>query len=153
MLPYPEIDPVALALGPVKVHWYGLTYLTGLAFAWWLAARRTRRPWSVVKREQVDDLIFYGDLNDMSGGYHVGDTVFNFTVYDFDGNSIELYEELAGEKPVVIINGSVSCLRFRNAFNSLESHQSYFVVNEFIENTQDMFNYIVGWASMPYTKM
>jgi hypothetical protein len=92
--------------------------------------------------DAVDDLIFYGDLNDMSGGYHVGDTVFNFTVYDFDGNSIELYEELAGEKPVVIINGSVSCLRFRNAFNTLESHQSYFVVSEFIENTQDMFNYI-----------
>ena len=92
--------------------------------------------------EAVDDLIFYGSLNDMSGGYHVGDTVFNFTVYDFDGNSINLYEELAGEKPVVIINGSVSCLRFRNAFNSVESHQSYFVVSEFIENTQDMFNYI-----------
>ena len=92
--------------------------------------------------DAVDDLIFYGNLNDLSGGYHVGDTVFNFTVYDFDGNSIELYEELAGEKPVVIINGSVSCLRFRNAFNSVESHQSYFVVSEFIENTQDMFNYI-----------
>ena len=34
---YPEIDPVALALGPFKVHWYGLTYLGGLFFAWWLA--------------------------------------------------------------------------------------------------------------------
>jgi phosphatidylglycerol:prolipoprotein diacylglycerol transferase len=68
MLPYPEIDPVALALGPVKVHWYGLTYLTGLAFAWWLAARRTRRPWSVVKREKVDDLIFYAALGVVLGG-------------------------------------------------------------------------------------
>jgi phosphatidylglycerol:prolipoprotein diacylglycerol transferase len=68
MLPYPEIDPVALALGPLKVHWYGLTYLTGLAFAWWLAARRTRRPWSVVKREQVDDLIFYAALGVVAGG-------------------------------------------------------------------------------------
>ena len=68
MLPYPEIDPIALALGPVKVHWYGLTYLTGLAFAWWLAARRTQRPWSVVKREQVDDLIFYAALGVVLGG-------------------------------------------------------------------------------------
>ena len=56
MLAYPEIDPVAFALGPVKVHWYGLTYLGGLAFAWWLAVRQTRRPGSVLKREQVDDL-------------------------------------------------------------------------------------------------
>lgn len=68
MLPYPEIDPVALSLGPLKVHWYGLTYLTGLAFAWWLAARRTRRPWSVVKRDQVDDLIFYAALGVVLGG-------------------------------------------------------------------------------------
>ena len=33
MLPYPEIDPVAIALGPVKVHWYGLAYLAALALA------------------------------------------------------------------------------------------------------------------------
>ena len=24
MLPYPQIDPVAIALGPLKIHWYGL---------------------------------------------------------------------------------------------------------------------------------
>ena len=68
MLPYPEIDPVAVALGPVKVHWYGLTYLAGLAFAWWLAVRRTRQPWSPVQREQVDDLIFYAALGVVLGG-------------------------------------------------------------------------------------
>mgnify|MGYP000344950094 CR=1 FL=1 len=56
MLPYPDIDPVAIALGPLKLHWYGLTYLAGLAFAWWLAVRQTRRPGSVLQREQVDDL-------------------------------------------------------------------------------------------------
>ncbi|MEG1042744.1 MAG: hypothetical protein RSE94_22790, partial [Pseudomonas sp.] len=26
MLPYPQIDPVAIALGPLKIHWYGLMY-------------------------------------------------------------------------------------------------------------------------------
>ena len=68
MLPYPEIDPVAIALGPVKVHWYGLTYLAGLAIAWWLAARRTARPWSPLQRGQVDDLIFYAALGVVLGG-------------------------------------------------------------------------------------
>lgn len=68
MLPYPEIDPVAIALGPVKVHWYGLAYLAGLAFAWWLAVRRSSRPWSPVRREQVDDLIFYSALGIVLGG-------------------------------------------------------------------------------------
>ena len=75
MLPYPEIDPVALALGPIKIHWYGLAYLTGLAFAWWLAARRTRAPWSVVRREQIDDLIFYAALGIVLGG-RIGYTLF-----------------------------------------------------------------------------
>ena len=68
MLAYPEIDPVAFALGPVTVHWYGLTYLAGLAFAWWLAVRQTRRPGSVLQREQVDDLIFYAALGIVLGG-------------------------------------------------------------------------------------
>lgn len=68
MLTYPSIDPVAVALGPVKVHWYGLAYLAGLAFAWWFAARRSRQPWSVVRREQVDDIIFYAALGVVLGG-------------------------------------------------------------------------------------
>jgi phosphatidylglycerol---prolipoprotein diacylglyceryl transferase len=68
MLPYPQIDPVAISLGPVKVHWYGLAYLAGLAFAWWFAVRRTRQPWAVVRREQVDDLIFYSALGVVLGG-------------------------------------------------------------------------------------
>lgn len=68
MLPYPEIDPVAIALGPVKIHWYGLAYLAGLAFAWWLAVRRSRLPGAAVSREQVDDLIFFGALGVVLGG-------------------------------------------------------------------------------------
>ena len=68
MLPYPQIDPVAINLGPVAVHWYGLTYLAGLLFAWWLARVRCRRPGAVIRREQVDDLIFYSALGVVLGG-------------------------------------------------------------------------------------
>lgn len=68
MLPYPELDPVAVALGPIKIHWYGLTYLVGLGFAWWLAVRRTAQAGSALKREQVDDLIFYAALGVVLGG-------------------------------------------------------------------------------------
>lgn len=68
MLAYPEIDPVAISIGPLQVHWYGLTYLAGLSFAWWLAARRSARPQSPVSREQVDDLIFFAALGVVLGG-------------------------------------------------------------------------------------
>jgi phosphatidylglycerol:prolipoprotein diacylglycerol transferase len=68
MIAYPSFDPVALALGPVKIHWYGLMYLFAFASAWWLGKRRASMPHSVIKPEQVDDLIFYGALGVVLGG-------------------------------------------------------------------------------------
>ncbi|MBR9755349.1 prolipoprotein diacylglyceryl transferase [Cobetia sp. 4B] len=66
MLQYPEIDPVALALGPFKIHWYGLMYVIGFAAAWGLArARRTRVGLS---QDAVGDLIFFGALGVVLGG-------------------------------------------------------------------------------------
>ena len=68
MLPYPEIDPVAFAVGPLKVHWYGLMYLGAFAAAWWLARRRARRPGAPIDPEQVEDLIFWGAIGVIVGG-------------------------------------------------------------------------------------
>jgi len=75
MLPYPEIDPVAISLGPLPIRWYGLAYLTGIAAGWWLAVRRSARPWSPVQRDQVDDLTFYVALGVVLGG-RLGYTLF-----------------------------------------------------------------------------
>ncbi|MCY3120089.1 prolipoprotein diacylglyceryl transferase, partial [Acinetobacter baumannii] len=36
MLTYPNIDPVAIHLGPLQVHWYGLMYLLAFLCAWGL---------------------------------------------------------------------------------------------------------------------
>ena len=58
MLPYPQIDPVAIALGPLKIHWYGLMYLVGIGGAWLLASRRLKDfdpSWS---KEKLSDLVF-----------------------------------------------------------------------------------------------
>lgn len=68
MLSYPEIDPVALALGPVKIHWYGLMYLVAIAFGWWLAVRRCAAPWSPIRRDQIDDFVFYVAIGIVLGG-------------------------------------------------------------------------------------
>ena len=66
MLVYPHIDPVAIGLGPLKVHWYGLMYLCGFASAYWLALwRAPRAGWS---QEQVADLVFYGAMGVILGG-------------------------------------------------------------------------------------
>ena len=44
MLIHPQIDPVALRLGPLSVHWYGLTYLAAFLLFVWLGRRRLRHP-------------------------------------------------------------------------------------------------------------
>lgn len=38
MLTHPQFDPIALRLGPLAVHWYGLMYLLGFLAAWALGA-------------------------------------------------------------------------------------------------------------------
>ena len=65
---YPDIDPVLFSVGPLSVHWYGLTYLIGLGGAWWLGVLRARRSGSGWTREQVGDLIFYGAVGVIVGG-------------------------------------------------------------------------------------
>lgn len=63
MLKYPNINPIALKIGPLSIHWYGLMYLCGFALAWALASWRARVSEGVWNSEQVADLIFYAALN------------------------------------------------------------------------------------------
>ncbi|QBQ56444.1 prolipoprotein diacylglyceryl transferase [Nitrosococcus wardiae] len=79
MISYPNFDPVAFSLGPLKVHWYGIMYLIGFLGAWGLGRLRAKRPTSGWRPEQVDDLIFYGALGVILGG-RLGYALF----YDFD---------------------------------------------------------------------
>ncbi len=73
MISYPEIDPVAIALGPVKIHWYGLMYIIGISFAWWLARLRASK--YEFSKLQVDDLVFYCAMGVILGG-RLGYTLF-----------------------------------------------------------------------------
>jgi phosphatidylglycerol:prolipoprotein diacylglycerol transferase len=63
---YPQIDPVALSLGPLNIHWYGLMYLLGFVFVWVLGRYRSAsHGWS---HAQIEDLLFYGALGVVLGG-------------------------------------------------------------------------------------
>ncbi|MBK6598714.1 MAG: prolipoprotein diacylglyceryl transferase [Proteobacteria bacterium] len=68
MLQYPGFDPIAIQLGPIKVHWYGITYLVAFATAWWLGRYRARRPGSTWKPLDVDDFLFFAMLGVILGG-------------------------------------------------------------------------------------
>ena len=71
MLVHPQFDPVALSLGPVQIHWYGLTYLAAFGLFLFLAGRRVQLPhfasagWT---KRDVEDMLFYGVLGVVVGG-------------------------------------------------------------------------------------
>ena len=75
MLIHPQPNPVALQLGPLAIHWYGLTYLIAFVLFFVLAAQRLRHqpyasitqpaPWT---RRDVEDLLFWGVLGVVLGG-------------------------------------------------------------------------------------
>src|SRR5512141_2542736 len=59
----PQFDPVALQLGPVAIHWYGLMYL--VAFIQVILLGRwciKHRPWTGWTQQMLDDVLFYGVL-------------------------------------------------------------------------------------------
>ncbi len=72
-------DPIALALGPVRIHWYGLMYLLGFAGFWALGVVHARREHTALVPDQVSDLLVYGALGTIIGG-RLGSALF----YHFD---------------------------------------------------------------------
>ncbi len=75
MLIHPQIDPVALQLGPLAVHWYGLTYLAAFGLFMLLGVRRLRHePYASMRgaqawsRKDVEDILFLGVMGVVLGG-------------------------------------------------------------------------------------
>ncbi len=68
MLQYPDIDPIAVSLGPLKVHWYGVMYLCAFISAWAVAMHRAKSPTAIISREQVENMITYGAFGVILGG-------------------------------------------------------------------------------------
>jgi phosphatidylglycerol---prolipoprotein diacylglyceryl transferase len=92
MLVHPQFNPVALKLGPVEIHWYGITYLVAFALFMWLASRRVKKPWFAEagwSRRDVEDLLFYGVLGVVLGG-RLG-FVFFYNLGHYLQNPLEIF--------------------------------------------------------------
>ena len=75
MLQHPQIDPVALQIGPLAIHWYGLTYLAAFALFYWLGRLRLRHePYASITQPRawlprdVEDILFLGVMGVVVGG-------------------------------------------------------------------------------------
>ena len=57
MIVLPVFDTVALRLGPLEIHWYGLMYVVGFCLAWVLGRVRCKKPWINMPGQEMDDLL------------------------------------------------------------------------------------------------
>jgi phosphatidylglycerol:prolipoprotein diacylglycerol transferase len=86
VLPFPAIDPVAIAVGPIAIRWYALAYVVGLLGGWYYARRLAAQDhlWKPLARPSatdLDDLIVWVALGVVLGG-RLGYVLFyNFASY------------------------------------------------------------------------
>ena len=83
-LAFPDINPIALSIGPLSVHWYGIGYVVGILFAWWWARKLVSKPalWPdnnpPITVADLDDFVVWITLGVVLGG-RIGYILF----YDF----------------------------------------------------------------------
>ena len=92
MLIHPMPDPIAIQIGPLAVHWYGLMYVLAFALFIILGRVRIKQPHIAVlgwKKEDLDDMLFYGMLGVVIGG-RLGEVLFYRPEY-FMHNPLEIF--------------------------------------------------------------
>ena len=65
---YPNIDPIALELGPIEIRWYGIAYAVGILAAWYLGQLRAAKGNAPISTPQVTDLVLYVAIAAILGG-------------------------------------------------------------------------------------
>ncbi|MEQ8659884.1 MAG: prolipoprotein diacylglyceryl transferase [Gammaproteobacteria bacterium] len=127
MIPFPAVDPVAFRLGPLAVHWYGLSYIAGIALAWWLLKRRAQAPGSAWTPQQVGDLVFYAALGGVLGGRLGYILFYNARSYLEDPSAI-----FAVWQGGMSFHGGVIGMVLAMAWLARTTRQPFFAVSDFI---------------------
>jgi phosphatidylglycerol---prolipoprotein diacylglyceryl transferase len=93
VIPFPEIDPVLVQIGPLALRWYALAFIAGLLAAWWyiLKLLKTERLWAgppfngrpQATANDIGDLFVWAALGVMLGG-RLGYVLFYGLIYEFD---------------------------------------------------------------------
>ena len=131
MLIHPQFDPVAVAVGPLAVHWYGLMYLLAFAQFWLLGRYRikthpqlSQAGWTV---EQLDDLLFYGVLGVVLGG-RLGEVLFYAPGYYFSHPT----QILAVWNGGMSFHGGLLGVLLAMALYARKTRRTWFAITDFI---------------------
>jgi phosphatidylglycerol---prolipoprotein diacylglyceryl transferase len=130
---YPGFDPVAFSIGPLfgwgplQVRWYGLMYLATFVIAWFGLRARAKFPWSKLKREQADDVVFYTAVGAIIGG-RVG----YMLIYDFRGLSADPLSLFSVWKGGMSFHGGLTGVLIAMWLYSRQIAQPFFVLTDAI---------------------
>ena len=89
MLTYPQIDPVALRLGPLAIRWYGLMYLFGFVTAYFIVQRRLAKTAPAYDADRVQGFMFWA-LAGLLVGARLGEIVFRLGSPDLANHRLSL---------------------------------------------------------------
>jgi phosphatidylglycerol:prolipoprotein diacylglycerol transferase len=67
-MPFPNIDPVLLAIGPFVIRWYALAYIAGLLLGWWYMVFLAQKAAGKITRLHIDDFLVWATLGVILGG-------------------------------------------------------------------------------------
>lgn len=65
---FPDIDPIAVQIGPLAIRWYALAYITGLIGGWQYCLRLATRPPNTVTSKHIDDFMVWATIGVVLGG-------------------------------------------------------------------------------------
>ena len=68
MIPYPNIDPVLVQIGPLAIRWYSLSYLAGVMLGWWYLLRLDNTTPPLMNQKVRDDMMLWAILGIILGG-------------------------------------------------------------------------------------
>ena len=125
---HPQFDPVAISIGPLSIHWYGLMYL--LAFVLFVVMGRIharRLPQQGWTNQAIDDLLFSGALGVVLGG-RLGYVLFYKAGYYFS-HPLEIFALWQGG---MSFHGGLLGVMLAMALYGRKHGRSFFEVTDFI---------------------
>ena len=90
MFEFPDISPVALDFGIIKIRWYALSYIAGIVMSWYLILRIIKVKKIDINTKQVSDLVGNCMIGIIIGG-RLGYVLFYNPEYYFN-NLIEIFK-------------------------------------------------------------
>ncbi len=68
-MPFPNIDPIAIQIGPVAIRWYALAYIAGIVLGWvYIRFLQKRKPLPNLGREALESMFTWAIIGIMAGG-------------------------------------------------------------------------------------